>query len=235
MINSYMKTFDSQSKMSDLISEHYDLLLVITRFGIPLGVEDKTIAEVCEENNVDTATLMTVLNAVANIPHYPSKEELKGVSVESLLVYLSNAHTYFLKFRLPFIREQLVAAMKDDCPAEVAYVIQKFFDDYVAEVHKHMNYEEKVVFPYAKELISGKELSKKYSIAIFRKRHDQVEAKITELKNILIKYYPAKGGYALTAVLHDIFESEADLSQHNYVEDHIFIPLMEALEKTMNK
>lgn len=235
MTNTYIKSFDSQSKMSDLISEHYDLLLVITRFGIPMGVWDKTIADVCEENNVDTTTLMTVLNAVANIPHYPTKEELKGVSVESLMVYLRNAHTYFLKFRLPFIREQLLLAMEDDCPTEVAFVIKKFFDDYVAEVNKHMNYEEKVVFPYAEDLIAHNKLSDKYSIAVFRKRHDQVEAKITELKNILIKYYPAKGGYELTAVLHDIFESEADLAQHNFVEDHIFIPLMEDIEKSATK
>ena len=51
--------YSADTLMSDLICERYDLLLVITRFGIPLGFGDQTIREVCEENNVHVETLIS--------------------------------------------------------------------------------------------------------------------------------------------------------------------------------
>ena len=73
----------------------------------------------------------------------------KCLSIEALITYLHNAHAYFLDFRLPHIRRKLTDAIMD-CPSDVAFVITKFFDDYAAEVNKHMSYEEKTVFPYVK-------------------------------------------------------------------------------------
>lgn len=54
----------------------------------------------------------------------------------------------------PHIRRKLTDAIAD-CPKDVAFVITKFFDEYAAEVHKHMSYEEKTVFPYVRGLLKG--------------------------------------------------------------------------------
>ena len=110
--------------------------------------------------------------------------------------------------------------------------ITKFFDDYVYEVHKHMSYEEKIVFPYVRNLQDGVKDSK-YNISIFRKRHDQIEMKIVELKNILLKYYPGPDNYLLNSILFDIFATEQDLASHNRVEDYLFVPAVLAIEKTI--
>lgn len=63
-----------------------------------------------------------------------------------------------------------------------------------------MTYEEQTVFPYVESLLSG-EKNAAYSIDIFRRQHDQVEAKLRELKNIIIKYYPSGGTNELNGVL----------------------------------
>ena len=120
------------------------------------------------------------------------------LSVGSLITYLHNAHDYFLNFRLPHIRRKLTEAITG-CPGDIAFAITKFFDDYVYEVHKHMSYEEKIVFPYVRNLQDGVKDSK-YNISIFRKRHDQIEMKIVELKNILLKYYPGPDNYLLNSI-----------------------------------
>ena len=67
-------------------------------------------------------------------------------------------------------------------------------------------------------------------IGVYGRRHDKVEAKISELKNILIKYYPDGKGYDFTFVVHELFETEHDLATHNAVEDNLFIPLISLLE-----
>jgi len=150
-----------------------------------------------------------------------------GVSVRALTDYLHNSHGYFLDFRLPAIRRKLIEAV--DCSlSDVSFAIMRFFDEYVAEVQRHMTYEEQTVFPYVESLLSG-EKNAAYSIDIFRRQHDQVEAKLRELKNIIIKYYPSGGTNELNGVLFDIFTCEQELASHNAVEDEIFIPAVERL------
>ena len=48
-------------KMSGLITSHYKMLFVMSRFGIPLGFGDKTIEEVCSENDIDVATFLVTI------------------------------------------------------------------------------------------------------------------------------------------------------------------------------
>ena len=78
-----------------------------------------------------------------------------------------------------------------------------------------------------------RKLVDKYNISIFRKHHDQIEMKIIELKNLLIKYYPGPGSNLLNSVLFDIFATQEDLASHNHVEDYLFVPAILAFEKTV--
>ena len=215
-------------KMSDLICENYPMVLVMSRFGIALGFGEKNIGEVCRQNGVDPCTFLTVVNFLTEEISAPMTNIDKCLSIEALITYLHNAHAYFLDFRLPHIRRKLTDAIAD-CPKDVAFVITKFFDEYAAEVHKHMSYEEKTVFPYVRGLLKGIK-DPKYNITIFRKHHDQIEMKIIELKNILIKYYPGPGSNLLNSVLFDIFATEQDLASHNHVEDSLFVPAILTLD-----
>lgn len=217
--------YGGDDRMCDLVGDRYAVLQVMSRFGIALGFGDKTIAEVCADNEVDTATFLAVVNLLMN---FGNGEELsREVSVWSLTDYLHNSHGYFLEFRLPAIRRKLIEAV--DCSqSDVSFAIMRFFDEYVAEVQRHMNYEEKTVFPYVESLLSG-EKNTSYSMEIFRRQHDQVDAKLRELKNIIIKYYPSGSTNELNGVLFDIFTCEQELASHNAVEDEIFAPAVERL------
>ena len=214
--------YKETDKMSDLICENYPMVLVMSRFGIALGFGEKSIGEVCRQNGVDAYTFLAVVNFLTG--------EIQGVndilssrlSLETLIRYLHNAHDYFLAFRLPNMRRKLNDAISG-CPEDVAFVIRRFFDEYAEEVNKHMSYEEKVVFPYVRDLLAGK-ASEKYNISIFRKRHEQIDQKLSDLKNLLIKYYPGEGGYLLNSVLFDLFTTEEDLVSHSLVEDNLFVP-----------
>ena len=95
----------------------------------------------------------------------------------------------FSGFQLPTIRRKLIKAIDFSSQNEVSFLILQFFDDYVGEVRKHMEYENEKVFTYVRGLLNG-ERSAQYNIGVFARHHDQVNAKLTELKNIIIKYYP---------------------------------------------
>ena len=95
-----------------------------------------------------------------------------------------------------------------------------------------MQYEEKMVFPYVEGLEKGI-ISTTYDIETFSRHHGQIDKKLRELKNIIIKYLPSDGLHnnQLSATLYDIYNCEQWLDQHSHVEDEIFIPAIRRLEK----
>lgn len=216
--------------MSELVSDNYRVLLVMSRFGIGLGFGDSTIDEVCRRNGVDTATFITVANMLLHdeVPNGICEK----ISMQSLLQYLHNSHDYFLGFRLPAIRNKLLRSVgtSDDLSRAIIH----YFDEYIAGVNTHMTYEEEVVFPYVHSLLDG-HLQEDYNIDVFSRRHDQVETLLTEFKNIFIKYYPSASTNEINSVLFDIFDCEYDLASHNAVEDLLFVPSVSALEKKVEE
>lgn len=99
-------------KMYAVICDEPTLLQMMCRFGIPLGVGEKTVREVCEENKVDTITFLAVADYMKHGPTSASAFADK-VSVATLTDYLGRAHDFFLNFQLPAIRRKLLAAI--DC------------------------------------------------------------------------------------------------------------------------
>lgn len=218
--------------MSDLLCENYSLLQVFSRFGLSLGFGEKTVAEVCAENGVDCTTFLIVVNFLVEGSDRIC-DHVDGLSVTALMNYLRQSHTYFLDFQLPTIRKKLIEAI--DCSPEnkVAFLIIQFFDAYVSEVRKHMEYEDQTVFTYVEELMDGT-TSSRFNIGIYSRHHDQINVKLTELKNIIIKYYPSpKDNLLLNATLFDIFICEEDLATHNRVEDYLFVPAIMEMEKAL--
>ena len=223
------RRYTAEDRMCDLVGDQYAVLQVMSRFGIALGFGDRTIAEVCAASNVDTATFLAVVNLLIT-PHADGSALAEEVSVRALTDYLHNAHDYFLGFRLPAIRRKLIGAV--DCTqSDVAFAIISYFDEYVAEVNNHMQYEEQTVFPYVEALLGG-EKGAGYSMEIFRRHHDRIEERLRELKNIIIKYYPTGNTNELNGALFDIFTCEEELTSHNAVENEIFIPAVERIAST---
>ena len=57
--------FTENSRLGDVLTEHYQILLLLSRFGISLGFGDKTVKAVCADNGVDCKTFLAVCNYVA--------------------------------------------------------------------------------------------------------------------------------------------------------------------------
>ena len=228
-----LQRYTGSDKMSALISDNYSLLMVMSRFGISLGFGDRTVSEVCESQGVHCPTFLTVANFASESKHQIGNYE--DYSLSALLDYLKQAHTYFLDFNLPSIRRKLIETIDCSGADEVASLILKFFDEYAREVRRHMEFENRSVFTYVEELLAGN-ISGAYDIATFASKHNQVNTKLTELKNIIVKYYPGKkNNNTLNAVLFDIYNCEQDLAMHCDVEDYLLVPAVSALEQRLQK
>ena len=143
------KMYEADDKMISLIRDNYDLLQSLGSFGISLGFGDKTVRETCEDNNVDTYTFLAVVNFTIN--GYGEFEADQQLNVPTLLQYLEASHAYFLEFQLPYIRRELRESLNEE--DSLARLILKFYDEYAHEIKRHMQYEQKTLFPYVQSLI----------------------------------------------------------------------------------
>lgn len=222
------KMYEASDKMISLIRDNYNLLQSLGSFGISLGFGDKTVKQVCDDQNVDTNTFLAVVNFTIN--GYREMDDVSRLSVPTLLQYLKASHDYFIGFQLPFIRKELVDALDEN--DNLARLILKLYDEYSRSVTQHMKYEEKTVFPYVESLIAGKPMAN-YAIDMYSKHHGQESSKLRELKSIIIKYFPGDclRNNQLSATLYDIYNNEEWLALHAEVEDNIFIPAIKYLEE----
>ena len=141
--------------LAELISEDFRLLQVMSRFGIALGFGDRSVGEVCEENHVDSDTFIAVCNFISQGIR-PSFDEYTTLNVNALLSYLRNSHAFFLDFMLPSIRRKFVNAVDCSTRNEIGFLILQFFDDYVAEIKRHQEYEAEHFFSYVEGLTQGR-------------------------------------------------------------------------------
>ena len=211
------KMYEASDKMISLIRDNYNLLQSLGSFGISLGFGDKTVKQVCDDQNVDTNTFLAVVNFTIN--GYREMDDVSRLSVPTMLQYLKASHDYFLGFQLPFIRKELVDALDEN--DNLARLILKLYDEYSRSVTLHMKYEEKTVFPYVESLLAGKPMAN-YAIDMYSKHHGQESSKLRELKSIIIKYFPGDclRNNQLSATLYDIYNNEEWLALHAEVFQH---------------
>ena len=219
------KGYRPTDKMRDLVKDNNTLILVMGRFGISLGFDDKSVRDVCRIQNVNENTFLEVVNFVSDREY-----NYKSISLPSLIGYLKKAHEYFLDFNLPNIRRKLIESIDCSGTNDIALLIVKFYDEYVTEVRKHMEYENEVVFSYVEQLSQGF-LNRSFSISNFAGKHSPISNKLKELKDIIIRYYPEKNNYLLNSVLLDILLCEQDLTSHCMIEDLLFVPAVIRLEQ----
>lgn len=228
-MNYSTKQYLPSSKMKDLIIDNSLLLPAISRFDITFGFGDATISSICIENGVDTDTFLAVCNLLSgNSCKYDS------ISLPSLIGYLRRAHTSFLDIAFPKIRHHLIEAINYSATNDAALLLIRYFDDYVAEVKRHMDYENDVIFRYVDSLLS-EEPDYDFRISDFSGNHSHMATKLKELKDIFIYHYKQKENARLSATLSDIIICERDLMSHFEVENRLFIPAVEQLEQRLEK
>jgi regulator of cell morphogenesis and NO signaling len=154
---------------------------------------------------------------------------------------LKNSHRYYAEEIYPSILS-LIKQMNSANDHKEMALVEQFFNEYFSEVREHLNYENTVVFPYVIRLyerfvnLNQVTDQKKYSVAEYKDHHNDIEEKLDDLKNLLIKYLPLKNDQQIRRKLMlSLLELEYDLNIHSQIEDFILIPLVAKMESDLKK
>ncbi len=232
-----MGIIKANHKVASIVHHSQLLLPVLNRFGIRLGVKDKTLQEVCEEKNQNYHFVLAIINAYHNKDYFPTEELLK-FDVKTIVEYLRKTHLYYVDYVLNKIDGLLHDLIQSGGNRNKDLeIIHTFYHNYKDELVHHINDEEVNVFPYVLELEAaikdGKKLTRTGTTIIeFEKEHSNVDEKLNDLKNIIIKFLePVYDDNKCNEFLAAIFQFEQDLADHSRIEDLILVPKVMTLEK----
>ncbi len=225
-----------QMKLAGLLFENPYLMLMMQHFGLNFVVQDKSVEQVCRENDINK----DVFTAIANL--YNGFQELDSVhftrtDIPSVISFLKNSHQYYKDEKYPEIKALIDEIARVNSTPEIK-LIEQFFDEYFHEVIDHLEYEDEVAFPYFEKLAEegeSKQLAD-YSARVYRDHHTDIESKIMELKKLLLKHIPLHQDKTLRRrLIISLFELEYDLTIHYAIEEDLLIPLINHFEKTPDR
>lgn len=226
--------FSGKMKLADLIDINYDLLNLLPRLGVSLALGANTVEEVCAKSALDVNTFLLICNVYTYDEYIPSRETLEVSRVEDIVKYLHSSHSYYLQSSLVLLEES-IADLLGPCSEKQKSVIWKFFKDYKDEIEKHFDYEESQVFPYVNNLLS-ESASSAFTIDQFAENHGNIDEKLNDLRNIVMRYLPAECDNTKRGqVLYTIYHLEEDLARHSRIEDDILVPMVNRIEENGSK
>lgn len=218
--------------MADAINQYHSLLTILPRLGIPLGFGEKSIGQLCEEHRVSETLFLLISRVYCQDDYYPTANELQQCPLTDIIQYLITSHKDYLENKLPHIEHHLNKLLE---PMDKKYstLISNFYAEFRKEVEKHFEYEEEVIFPYLRQIISEQEATESatYQKNTFNQQHDDIEDTLNDLSNLLLKYIPAEiSPVERVDMLLDMYALSSDIAKHAMMEDRILVPYIQLLE-----
>lgn len=195
------------SILSEIVSVNYLLIPVINRFGIKLGLEDKSVKTVCEEYNQNIDFFLTILNTYLNEDYFPEKK-LQEFEIDLVTDYLKRTDMYYMHGQIPNVEKHLNAliATSDPNNKQLELIRKLFFRFKDALIHRINN-----------GLLDD----------------DTSQALLLDLKNILIKHISGSFNENLCyAVVFSVDSLLNDLSKHNRIREKILKPMIAELSES---
>lgn len=220
----------TETKLSDIIIHEPATLAVLNRFGIALGVGDKTVADVCRERCLDPTFFVTILNTYIHHDYFPERV-LSSFSAATIIGYLTKTNVYYERFQIPNIERhfQLLISKSDPQNTNLA-LMQRFFGEVKQELLRRIADDRDRWFPEVIALERKAKVAGDATIKDFDEGPDTIEDKLNDLINMFVIHL--SGDYDLNlghAVLFSLFSLRNDIAQNNRIRNRILRPLAATL------
>lgn len=237
---------ENAETIGQIVAKDYRKAQVFKNLGIDFCCGGKkTIAEVCEKKGIDPAEVERQLEAVKG-ETANSENDFQNWDLGFLSDYIINTHHRYVRDNTPFILEigQKVARVHGDRHPELVRVAQ-LFESIGNDLTLHLVKEEKILFPFIKELAqvynSGGMLPSanfgkiSVPIQVMDSEHEQVGGDFETIREITGNYtLPADACSSYTILFKKLEEYENDLHRHVHLESNILFPKAIQLEKELS-
>jgi regulator of cell morphogenesis and NO signaling len=205
----------------------------------------KTVKQACAEKGLDVTKIEHELQQADKTPGFrplPYNEW----SLDFLADYIVNTHHSYVRKTLPDIMAYAEKVKKVHAKTHPELLsIYRLVEDVNAELSAHMIKEERVLFPYIKELVAAKKNTQLLHAGHFDKiqnpinrmemEHEMVGNNLAEIRQLSNNYAIPGDACATYSLLYRMLdEFEEDLHLHIHLENNILFPKSREIEKQLN-
>lgn len=236
----------TENTVQELINTNVVYQLLSDKLHLGCCDQTKTLAQVCKEKKLNLKLVETLIKAYDDAYEFPF-DELNQQSVPDLVQYLQASHTFYLEKKLPELEQTAlhVAARYNDTHPLFAFLCL-FFNTYKKKLQAHILYEEKMLFPYIKNLLQALEqdspaeeltaVMHAYSTAVFEQNHSHVEDELQHIRKVFLAHSPESGlPLPYKVFLSQLQHFEVELLKHARIEDEVLIAKVVELEKQLHQ
>lgn len=221
---------DHNTKVCDIVINDPSTVTVLNRFGITLGVGDKTIDTVCREHNINPDFLATILNTFINKEYFP-ESIIDEFSAQEIVSYLSKTNAYYEHYQLPNIERHFQLLISKSVPHNNNLgLMLDFFHEVKQELLSRIADDRDRWFPELLSQAPKPENSVMNDSVLSENDIDSIEDKIDDLISMMVIHL--QGDYDTNlgvAVLFSIISLKNDITQNNRIRNRIMRPMHDAL------
>ncbi|MNK18068.1 Iron-sulfur cluster repair protein YtfE [compost metagenome] len=230
-----------QTIVGELVAKDYRTASVFKKQGIDFCCAgNRTIAEACAKKSIDPALVIETLEEIINKTNNPVAD-YNTWPLDLLADYVEKKHHRYVEEKIveivPFLNK--VASVHGDRHPELLEV-QQLFRGCVEELTSHMQKEEQILFPFVRQLATGKSVQAPFGsvqnpINMMMHEHTAEGERFRRIVELTDNYMPPEDAcntYKVTFAL--LQEFEEDLHLHIHLENNIMFPRAIALEAKAN-
>ncbi|MDE6336584.1 MAG: helix-turn-helix transcriptional regulator [Muribaculaceae bacterium] len=223
-----MALYNRESKLSEAILNHPQLIPVINRLGVRLGVGEHTIGSICSREHIDADFFLSVINTFLDPDYFPVNAR-DTFTREKTVDYLRKTSFYYVKVQIPNIRRHFGSLIARSGEDNNLAQLHRFFEETALQIENIVAKDEVTVFP---ALLSG-DLDNVTEVSA--ESHSEVEEKLHDLLYLFVAHL--RGDYdrnLATAVVTAIFSLEKDYRQNNRIRRRILLPQVRRGKETID-
>ncbi len=196
--------------LSDVILREPDVIPLINRWGITLGVGTDTVAEICQRHSIDTLLFCTILNTYVNDNYFPVRN-LMECDPRQLAHYLTLTYQSYIHYQIPNIDRHFDMLIQRSGTDNNLAHFRRFFGELKQQIMDRIDFDLGQWFP---AIARGEYVDVPESTDI----NDQ----LSDLKQMLVSHI--QGSYDTNlcyAVITVIFALCKDMLKNNRLRDRI--------------
>lgn len=214
-----MSLYNKESRLSDAILAHPQLIPVINRLGVELGMGDRSIGAICLEKGIDADFFLSVVNTFLDSDYFPVNA--RGTfTLAKTIDYLRMTALFYCRVQLPNIRRHFTSLTERSRGENNLGFLRSFFDETAERIEALAASDEEGLYP---SLLRGADGS---AVRESVESHDEIEARLLDLLHLFVAHLKGECDRNLcTAVVTAIFSLSKDYRQNNRIRRRILLPV----------
>lgn len=221
---------------------------IFKKFGLQYGYEGaKTLKEACKDAEVLFSAVHRALNMLEKnrTPIEPA-HNYDNWELDFLINYIVKFHHQYVEDQVETLTDlsARVAAHHGPVHPEL-YQVREHVNALLEELQRHQTKEEKVLFPFIKEMVNSKKKEGSFkppalgsivdSISLILEDHRFFVSHLQDIARLTTNYkIPEDACGSLNLYYQKLKELEEDMQQHLHLENNILYPKAVKLEKELN-